>query len=275
MEEEPKSPGNELIMAFAGPGASLLLALAFWVMTLGASVLGAPDYVYGPLEYLALINLSVAIFNLLPGFPLDGGRMLRAILWWMTKDLVRATRWAARAGQFVGYMLIAIAVFGVLNGLLNLIWIGLVGWFIVVLADNAYRQLVLRSKLHEIRIDQAMSAHPVMVPGELTLEALTHDFMLGHQHTRYPVVEDGKVAGLVSLPRVKQIERIEWPFVTASDIADRDLESMLVQGEATLDTVLDRLAADRPGALLVLRDGLVVGILTRADIIPHVPAARG
>ncbi len=272
MEEEPSSPGREFVMAIAGPAASLGLALVFWVLTVSLRGVGAPDALYGPLQYLALINLSVAVFNLLPGFPLDGGRVLRATLWWMTGDLVRATRWATRAGQLVGYLLIALAVFGVLNGALNLIWMGLVGWFIVVLADSSYRQLVLRSRLHELRVDQAMSAHPVMVPGELSLEGLAHDFMLGQRHTRYPVVEDGTVVGLVSLPQVKEVHRSEWPLVRVADVADRDLRSMLVHGEATLDTALGRLASDRPGALLVLRDGLVVGILTRADILPYVQA---
>jgi Zn-dependent protease len=274
MEEEPTSPGREFVMALAGPAASLGLALMFWLLTLLLQAAGASDALYGPLQYLALINLSVAIFNLLPGFPLDGGRVLRATLWWLTGDLVRATRWATRTGQLVGYLLIAIAVFGVLNGVLNLIWIGLVGWFIVVLADSAYRQLVMRSRLHELRIDQAMSTHPVMVPGELSLEGLAHDFMLGERHTRYPVVEDGKVIGLVSLADVKDVHRSEWPLVTVADVADRDLESMLVEGDAMLDSVLERLAGDKPGALLVLRDGLIVGILTRADIIPHVRASR-
>jgi len=274
MEEEPRSPGREFVMAAAGPAASLGLALVFWVASYALVAVGAGDALYGPLQYLALINLSVAVFNLLPGFPLDGGRLLRATLWWLTDDLVRATRWAARAGQLIGYLLMALAVFGVLNGQLNLIWLGLVGWFIVVLADNAYRQLVLRSALHELSVGEAMSPHPVMVSGELSLEMLAHDFMLGGQHTRYPVIENGTVIGLVSLSRVKAVNREEWPFVTVSEIVDRDLETMLVRSDASLGSVLERLAVDTPGALLVLQEGLVVGILTRADIIPHVPTAR-
>lgn len=274
MEEEPRSPGREFVMAIAGPGASVVLGLAFYVLAYVSRALGVPDVVYGPLQYLALINLSVAVFNLLPGFPLDGGRVLRAVLWGIMGDIVRATRWAARAGQLVGYLLIAVAVLGVLNGMLTLIWMGLVGWFIVVLADSAYRQLVVRSHLHELRVDHVMSAHPVMVPADLTLEMLAHDFMLGNRHTRYPVVESGMVVGLVSLSQLKGVHRAEWPFVTVAEVADRDLEAMLVPAETTLDTVLGRLAGEAPGALLVLREGLIVGIVTRADIVPHVNAAR-
>jgi CBS domain-containing protein len=113
-----------------------------------------------------------------------------------------------------------------------------------------------------------------MVPADMSLEGLAHDFMLGERHTRYPVVENGTVIGLVSLSQVKGVHRSEWPLVTVADVADRDLEAMLVASDATLDTVLERLASDRPGALLVLRDGLIVGILTRADVIPHVRAAE-
>ena len=133
MEEEPSSPGREFVMAIAGPAASLGLALVFWVLALSLRSISAPDALYGPLEYLALINLSVAVFNLLPGFPLDGGRVLARDA--MVDD--RRTWFGrlagrARTGQLVGYLLIALAVFGVLNGALNLIWLGLVGWFIVV-----------------------------------------------------------------------------------------------------------------------------------------------
>jgi Zn-dependent protease len=270
MEEEPHGPGREFVMALAGPGASLGLAALFWFAWLGAAALGAPDAVWGPLEYLAFINLAVAIFNLLPGFPLDGGRVLRAALWGLTGDQLKATRWAARAGQAVGYILIALAVFGVLNGQLNLIWLGLVGWFIVVLAENAYRQQLMRSRLGDLRVSEIMSSQPVMVPGEITLEELAHDYMLGERHSRYPVVENGTVVGLVSLAGVKTVNRAEWPFVTVGDIADRDLPSMLVQGTASVESVLERLAEDVPGALLVLQEGLVTGIATRADVMPHV-----
>ena len=273
MEEEPHGPGREFVMAIAGPGASLALALVFWLGTVAAATAGAPDAIWGPLEYLAFINLAVAIFNLLPGFPLDGGRVLRAILWGISGDQLKATRWAARAGQVVGYLLIAFAVFGVLSGQLNLIWLGLVGWFIVVLAENAYQQQRVRTRLHGLRVEQIMSAHPVMVPAEITLEQLAHDYMLGEPHSRYPVVEDGRVAGLVSLSRVKTVHRSEWAFVTVSDIVDRDLPTMLVDGSEAVDKVLERLASDVPGALLVLRAGLVVGIVTRADVMPYIQSA--
>jgi len=267
MEEEPRGPGAEFVMAIAGPAASLGLAALFYAAYTGAILLRVPDVVWGPLEYLSAINLSVALFNLLPGFPLDGGRVLRAALWAMTGDLLKATLWASRAGQAVGYLMVGAAVIGVLNGMLNLIWLGLVGWFIATIADKSYRQQEAKSRLSHIPVSAIMTPDPLVAPGEISLEELAHDYFLGGRHSRYPVVVGGEVVGLISLSRVKKIPREGWADTRVADVADQDVISLLVDADDHADTVAERLVGERPGALLVVRDGRVVGIVTRADVI--------
>ncbi len=267
MAEEPHTPGAEFVMAIAGPLASLLLAGVFFAAEVASRLGGLPSWIWGPLAYLAQINLIVGVFNLLPGFPLDGGRVLRSVLWGITHDQLKATKWAARSGQFIGYSMVALAVFGVLQGTLGLVWFGLIGWFIAVLADSSYRQELQKSRLHAISVATAMSPSPVVAPGDITLEQLAHDYFLGGRHSRYPVLLDGQVIGLISLAEAKRLPREAWGSTRVADVANRDMQSLLVQAEAPLDAALPRLMGEKPGALLVVSGGRLVGILTRADVI--------
>jgi len=273
MSEEPKTPGGEFLMAIAGPAASLLLAAVFFVAEIGTRMAGAASWVWGPLGYLAQINLVIAVFNLLPGFPLDGGRVLRSIIWGVSHDLLKATRVSARAGQFIGYSMVALGVFGVLRGTLDFVWLGLIGWFIATLADGAYRQQLVRSQLEGVPVSAVMSPTPVIAPGEISLEQLAHDYFLGGRHTRYPVMLNGQIVGLVSLSQVKAIPRDRWATIRVAEAALTDMASLTIEAEAPIESAFARLAADTPGALLVVAAGRLVGICTRADILSRIQLA--
>lgn len=267
MEEEPRGPGREFLMAAAGPGMSLLLsALGFGALRLMASA-GVGDVVRVPVEYLTYINLYVAIFNLLPGFPLDGGRLLRSILWAVTGDLLKATRWASRMGQFLGYLLVVVAVIGVLRGTLDLIWFAVMGWFLSSISASAYQQQLLKARMAEIPLSGIMSSPVTTVPGETTLEEMAHSYFLGGRHSRYPVVDGGRVIGLVDLQVVRDVSRERWSQTPVSAIAHRDLAEVVAAPETTVDRVLTRLEPTGPGAVLVVDDGRLAGIVTRADVI--------
>jgi len=267
MDDEPRSPGREFLMASAGPGMSLLLSAVCFAAYAAAATRGAAWWVWAPLQYLSAINLAVGIFNLLPGFPLDGGRVLRSILWAITGDVLKATRWAAGTGQAIGWAMVAWAVLGVINGRTDFIWFGLIGWFIASLAGQAYRQQLLRSRISGVRVGDIMTPSPEFVDGELMLDQLVQRYFLGSRHSRYPVLQDGSVVGLVTLPDVKEVERADWPFVRTVDVANRDLEALVVNQSSPVEELVNRLAKDRPGALLVVAEGLVVGIVTRADVL--------
>lgn len=267
MEDEPRSPGLEFVMAFAGPGMSLVLSgIGFGALALLGSA-QADRVVVVPVEYLTYINLSVAIFNLLPGFPLDGGRVLRSILWAITHDILKATRWASRVGQLLGYGLIAIAVIGVLNGSLDLIWFAVMGWFLSSLAGAAYQQQLLKSRLSEVPLSRVMSSPVIVVPAETTLAEMAHSYFLGGQHSRYPVVADGRVIGLIELQAMRDLPRSEWEARSAGDVANTDLSAVVATPDVTVDRILVHLEPDGPGAVLVVEDGRLSGIVTRSDII--------
>lgn len=267
MEDEPKGPAHEFWMALAGPATSLVIAGLFGAAAYGARAAGVADVVWVPVEYLALINASLAVFNLLPGFPLDGGRVLRAVLWGVTKDLLKATKWASRLGQGLGMLLIAVAVLGVLQGTFNLVWFAVMGWFLANLAAGAYRQQVVRTELAAVPVARIMSTPAVLVPADVSLEEMAHSYFLGGRHSRYPVVAEGRVIGVIDLARLNEVPRTDWPNVKVADVAARDLADIVVSAERTVDSVLSLLEPDGPGAVLVVEEGRLAGIVTRADVI--------
>lgn len=269
MEEDPSTPGREFLMAIAGPAASIFLAVVFASAAVIMHQIGVSDYWWGPAEYLGVINVAVALFNMLPGFPLDGGRVLRALLWKIKGDKLWATRWASNSGQVIGYALVAFAVFGVLQGALNMIWMGLVGWFIAVLADTAYRQQLARSTLHRHSVGSLASKDVMVVPGDITVERLVFDYFVGGPHTRYPVVVDGSVVGLVTLDAAKAIPRKNWASTIVEEITAKDLSALVVESDELADKLLDRFRKGTPSALIVKKNGYLAGIVTRADIVAY------
>jgi Zn-dependent protease len=267
IDDEPSSPGREFLMALAGPATSLVLAGLFWGASVLAAEAGASALLLVPLEYLAVINGSLALFNLLPGFPLDGGRVLRSVLWEISGDQLKATKWASRSGQAIGTILMAIAVFGVLSGDFDFIWLAVMGWFISNLAAAAYRQQVTRSHLAELPVSAIMSTPPVLAPADLSLEEMSHTYFLAGRHTRYPVVQDGHVIGLIDIERSSDVPREQWPTTTVAEVASKNLEDVVVAPTASVVSVLSRLEPGGPGAVLVVEDGRLAGIVTRSDVI--------
>ena len=274
MEDEPHSAGREFVMAFAGPAVSFVIALLAFIGGQGLRQMDAQWWLWAPLGYLALVNMLVGIFNLLPGFPLDGGRVLRSILWGATGDLLKATKWAARVGQVIGWGMVLLFVFNLLSGgslsggdPLGLIWLALIGWFVASMAATAYRQALLKRQLSAFSVRSAMSPSPQTIPGEISLEDSAHLYFLGGRHSRYPVLHGGQIIGLITLPMLKDVPRDQWPFTIVAQAADRDLAQLLIDADAHVDEALVRLAQDRPGALLVVAEGRLVGILTRSDVV--------
>lgn len=267
VEEEPKTPGREFLMAAAGPGMSVVISGVAFLAYSSVAHRGAPWWVLGPLDYLASVNLILAVFNLLPGFPLDGGRVLRSVLWGLTGDLLKATRWASRSGQVIGWGMVVLSLTAVLNGNTNLVWFGLVGWFIAWLAGTSYKQQVVRSSIEGRTAESLMSASPEYVAGDLSLERFADEHLLGGQHTRYPVMDQGTIVGVATMDELKRVPRTEWPVKRVLDITDRDLAHVAVPHDMSADTVMTRLVGSRTGALIVTKEGRMVGIVTRADIL--------
>jgi CBS domain-containing protein len=163
--------------------------------------------------------------------------------------------------------MVALAVFTALQGKSDFIWFGLIGWFIAWLAGASYRQQQVRSRLEGIAVGQIMTPHPEYVSGEISLEQLAHEHFLGADHSRYPVLYEGQIVGVVSLPDAKSVARADWPYVQVIEVTDRDLPRLSVLAETPVEQLLPRLAGNETGAVLVVADGRLAGIVTRADVM--------
>jgi len=279
MEDEPARPGQEFVMAIAGPGTSILLSAVFFVADGVLSTAGAPPILTAPIAYLAGINLLVGIFNLLPGFPMDGGRVLRSVLWGATHNLLKATRWASRAGQAIGYSMVAVGVFGVLGiipGGIDLVWLAFLGWFLAGLAESSYQQQVVKSRLSHVALSSVMTSPVLVAPGEIDLETMVDGYFLGRRHSRYPIAVNGELVGMLSLAQAKNVPRERWPDTRAADVADKDLSRLVVPASASVDRVMERLVGGGPGAVLVVDpSGELAGIVTRTDLIHALQSGAG
>src|ERR687895_546338 len=207
---DSRGPGDEFLIAVVGPLTSGLLAALFGIVAgLGRDVLSTP--LAGTFGYLAWTNLVLATFNLVPGFPLDGGRLLRSALWKATGSLLRATRIASIGGQIVGWALIGGGALSLIYGVLSSgIWLALIGWFLVQAARASYQELQVRLLLERAEADDVMAENLVRIPSDLTLRQAVDDFFMRHDHSAFPVEEGGTDIGLLTLRAVKRVPSEEW-----------------------------------------------------------------
>lgn len=286
MQREPPSPTAELLIAVVGPLTSIALGVGFSAI---AGVLTAVSMTdasgtftrlphMGPITtlfvWLGSINVMIGLFNLIPGFPLDGGRVLRAVLWRATGDLHRATRWAASVGQAVGWTFIACGVamvFGVSipffgTGFVGGLWLAFIGWFLHSAAAQAAKRVALDEVLAGLTVEQLMQRHGPAVAPEVSVAELVAHHLLHAEERSLPVVHDGVLRGLVSMAEVRPVPPNLWAVTKVGTIT-RDLDTLET---ATLEEpfvgAYERLARRDIGQLPVLDDGQFVGMLRRRDI---------
>lgn len=267
MEEEPAAPAAEFWMAIAGPLASLLLAALFWLGAQAAGE-GLPQPVTAVLRYLALLNALLAGFNLLPAFPLDGGRMLRAVLWWRSGDLRRATRIAARVGTAFGFGLMGLGLLNALGGnLVGGIWWILIGLFLTRAAAGSWQQMMLRRSLEGEKVRRFMTADPVAVPPDISVAALVEEHVYRSHHDLYPVVEGGRPVGTVTLRRIRELPRERWADTPVSEIAAPCTAQTCIEAGEDAMHALSLMQRSGNSRLLVTEGGRLVGILALKDIM--------
>lgn len=267
MSAEPADPKAEFKMAAAGPLASFFLAAFFFLLASALAASGLPIQFFAPFSWLAEINLLLGIFNLAPGFPLDGGRLLRAVVWRQTGDFDRATRVAARSGQGVALVLIGLGLFLFLFGQIGGIWLVLIGWFLYQSALSGFRQIVIEHALAGIPVKDVMSPDVTTVPPDTTLEDLVNHYFLKHRFGRFPVVSGNDLLGVVTLHDVKDVPHERWPVVRAGEIVEPVEKTMVIKSASTALKALFKMADDEIGHLLVVdEDEKLVGIITRSDL---------
>jgi Zn-dependent protease/CBS domain-containing protein len=264
---EPGSPGAEFRIAIAGPLTSLALAALFGGV--GAVSWNAP-LVSVPAFWLARINLAVALFNLLPGSPLDGGRVLRAAVWAWTGSFDRANRAASRAGEVLALALIGFGTFRAIGGdFAGGIWMALIGWFLhsAVLAGRA--QTALSDLLRDATVGQAMARDCPSIASGLTLERLVHEEVLGAGRRCFVVAEDGKLRGLLTLHEVKGVPRDRWDRVTVDEVMQPAQALATVGPEENLLKALEQMDDANVAQLPVVDDGQWLGMLDRERIVHY------
>ncbi len=270
MSDEPRSPKMELKIAIAGPATSVALALMFLGL---AHLFGSPFATRHPIGvisgYLAAVNGMLAVFNLMPGLPLDGGRVLRAALWGALMNLREATRIASYLGQALGMGMIffGMLLFFLMRGGLSGIWLAFIGWFLVQGAQASYQQLRLRQALSAVPVSQAMTPEVIAIPADATLDQVVHHYVMTYNHPAFPVVDDGTVLGILCLGDIRQVPREQWPYTLARQVTPPLTPEHTVSPMDNAWEALTKIAATSCGRLLVMADGRLLGILSRTDIM--------
>lgn len=261
----PPSPSAEFMIAVAGPIVSLGLAVLFTVLK---PAFAAIEPLWGLAKYLAYINFALVLFNLIPGFPLDGGRVFRAAVWAVTKDLRRATLIAANVGRFFGFLFMFVGAWQVFNGNFGGgLWIAFIGWFLDNAATAEAQQVTVQALLARHTVKQAMSSRGVSVPADLTLQQLVDGQILGSGRRCFLVSRGQDNVGLITLHGIKEIPRSDWEKTTVSQ-AMLPLDRVKRVGpDAELWPTLELMDREGVNQLPVMSDGQVVGMLNREDVI--------
>jgi len=272
MDEEPANPQSEFLMALVGPVSSALLAAGFWLL----SLLGAPKAgtegvwpaITALLGYLASINGSLALFNILPAFPLDGGRVLRSGLWGWRDDLRWATRLASRVGSGFAYLLVGLGVVSLFLGRFSGgLWLILIGMFLSNAARSSYQQLAVREALQGEHVGRFMTPSPVTVPPTLSVRELVEQYVYEYHYKTYPVVEGDELMGCVSTRDIQNVPREEWDTVLVGALANEcSLDNTIAPTSDAMEA-LSKMSRTQNSRLMVVDGEHLVGMIALKDLL--------
>jgi Zn-dependent protease len=268
VEGEPKAPVAELLMALAGPIVSAILGLA--LLGAGDIFSSSPVELVGVLQYLGLLNLMLAVFNMAPAFPMDGGRVLRAIVWLVSGDAAKATRIAARAGEVVGILLMAAGALAALGTALvaGLWWIA-IGWFIFATARMELAQAEARRLLSGARVAEFMTHNPVTAPAEMNVHDFVETVLARFPHDFVPIVAKGRPIGAAGFKEVSRTPRDRWLEVSMGEIATPLSQIPVADKDDAIEATLQRMNSVDASRAIVVDHGAVTGILTLKDLASH------
>jgi predicted transcriptional regulator len=271
IEKESDSASTEFWMGIAGPISSALIG----VVCLGlAAALGWPlganpeTPVQAMLMWLGYINISLAIFNLIPGFPLDGGRVLRGIIWWATGDGVRATRIAARVGQIVAFGFILIGLWRFFNGAgLGGLWIAFIGWFLMDAARASRAEVEISQMLRDVRVADLVERDCLEVDGHENLQTFVNEHLLRTGKRCFLVRNGADIVGIITPQEIKETDHARWPYTTVAEVM-RPLDQLhAVTPDTPVTEALEIMAGEDVNQLPVVKDGRVEGFISRGGIL--------
>ena len=273
LEQEPKSAGVEFQMAFVGPLTSILIGVVAYLLQLPLQ--GSKTPAEAILFYIGVMNIILGIFNLIPGFPLDGGRVLRSIIWKISGSLRTATRIASIIGQIIAYLFILFGIFLFFSGLIvNGLLIGFTGWFLLTASQSANAQVMLQTLLRGVTVRKVMNTTPITVPANISLHKLVYEYFLPQGLRSALVMQADQLAGLITLSDIRHFPQEEWNQVPVGH-ALIPLEKLhVVSPEQDLNDVLPLMTGRDVNQLPVVENGQLVGILSRDAIIRYLEVQR-
>jgi Zn-dependent protease len=264
---EPRTPGAEFRIAIAGPLVSLALAIFFegvWYLDRNIPILAAPS------EYLMRINLILALFNMIPGFPLDGGRVLRALVWWRTKNVLTATNIAAISGRVIAFGFIGFGVFTVLNGnIMDGLWLAFIGWFLHNEAASAQFQTKFEIALSGMRVNQVMSKDFIIISHLTPLSQIVNEHVILGGHKVFYVAEGDRLNGILTLQEINQTPQSKWGFTTAGQVMIPMDRMARVEPDTELVTALKELEGLAIPQVPVIHGERIVGTLDRENVFRY------
>jgi len=267
LSQESETAGDEFRIAIAGPAVSLVVglgSLALWWL-----IRGVDSFAAAILFYLGVANVILVVFNLIPGFPLDGGRVFRAIVWGITGSLERATKIAATVGVIIGYLFIVAGIFYVFVAPIQGIWLIAIGWFLQSAAEQSYRQMRLERAFSGVRVGSIMDPNPVVVRPEVTLDDLVDRYVLARNVRGLPVVDNGQLIGIVTLTDLREVPREDWGHITVRERMTPRQELITLGPDSELTDALRALSAKDIHQIPIIEGDTLVGLLTRSAVIRH------
>ena len=268
MAGEPPNARAEFFMAIAGPAASVVLSGIIYGVTVLGGVANWPSPVIGVLSYLWVINLVLAAFNLVPAFPLDGGRVLRSLLWGYSKRLTWATRIASRIGSGFGFLLMLLGVlFFVRGDLVGGIWWFLIGMFVRSASAGSYQQLLTKQVLAGHPVRQFMQENPIAVPYQISIEQLVEDYVYKHHFKMFPVLEGERLVGCITTGQIKELPRSEWNQHTVKELSSGCTPDNTISPDTDATDALAQMHRTHNSRLMVVEGDRLVGIIALKDLL--------
>ncbi len=271
IEKEPDEPLKELKIAIAGPAMSIFLSVVFSLLAGGAAALGASEYITVPLNYLAAVNMVLAIFNMVPAFPLDGGRVLRALIWYFKKDIRMATKISSSIGGFFGYFLIFTGIFQALGGqFIGGLWFVFIGWFINQASQISYQQTLITDIFKKIKVKEFMTKDVVVIDYHKTIKEMVDEYLYNYKYKSFPVRRIDEIVGVVGINEIKNMPNHLWDEKLVVEIMRPLTEDMVVSPDSNVTDSLKNLAKNGLGRVLVMEDEEVVGIISNTDVLNYI-----
>jgi Zn-dependent protease/predicted transcriptional regulator len=268
MTEEPPAPKSELVMALMGPVTSIIIGVIFLLLFKMGVTGGWPQPLNGVMAFLGGINLTLAAFNLIPAFPLDGGRILRAILWWARKDLLWATRISTWIGSAFGIILMVLGVLSIFGGdFIGGLWRILIGLFLQNAAQTSYQQLIVRRAFEGIPVRRFMTADPVVVSPSITIKELVENYIYRYHLKLFPVAYDERLMGCVTTQQVSEIPMQDWGMKRVADLQDQCSSDTTIEPDADAMTALAKMNRSGSQRLIVTQDGALMGAISMKDLV--------